>query len=127
MMELTREQAITEHRKMWNWIADVIEKEKESLSIYELKRKYCNISGFRNVLFKCFLCDYAEKSAKYYENKCNYCPLEWESKFDEFMCKHNIDEYKEDGLWLKCYNAETWEEKATLARRIANLPERKDV
>ena len=28
-MELTREEAISKHRKMWNWIADKIEKEKE--------------------------------------------------------------------------------------------------
>lgn len=27
-MELTREEAISWHRKMWNWIADRIEEEK---------------------------------------------------------------------------------------------------
>lgn len=27
-MKLTREEAILWHRKMWNWIADKIEKEK---------------------------------------------------------------------------------------------------
>lgn len=27
-MELTREEAISKHRKMWNWIADRIEEEK---------------------------------------------------------------------------------------------------
>ena len=36
-MELTREEAISEHRKMWNWIADEIEKEKRDQDIFDLK------------------------------------------------------------------------------------------
>ena len=37
-MELTREEAISEHRKMWNWIADKVEKRKER-SIYRRFKK----------------------------------------------------------------------------------------
>ena len=36
-MELTREEAISKHRKMWNWIADRIEEEKEYQDIEDLK------------------------------------------------------------------------------------------
>ena len=37
-MKLTREEAISEHRKMWNWIADEIEKEKRDEYIEGLKK-----------------------------------------------------------------------------------------
>lgn len=39
MMELTREQAITEHRKMWRWIAKQYEN-KYDISPYNLKKIY---------------------------------------------------------------------------------------
>lgn len=35
-MKLTKQQVIEGHRKMWNWIADEIEKEKEVLNISNL-------------------------------------------------------------------------------------------
>lgn len=122
MTGLTKKQAIELHRDMWNCIADEIERSKKVLDIFGLKRRYCKTAGFGRVMFNCFLCEYAGHVAESYANMCSYCPLEWESKFNEFMCEHNIN--AGDGLWLKCCDAETWQEQAALARQIANLPER---
>lgn len=69
-MELTREEAISEHRKMWNWIADEIEKEKRDQDILDLKEEYCNREGYNDIRSDCFCCGYT----KYI---CDYCPIEW--------------------------------------------------
>ena len=61
MAELTREQAIAEHRKMWNWIADNLESMK--MSVYTLKQMYCNENEW-NLLHNCFLCDYCIKTVR---------------------------------------------------------------
>ena len=42
-MKLTKEQAIAEHRKMWNWIADQISKSNGIVNIYNLKEEYCDM------------------------------------------------------------------------------------
>ena len=123
-MELTRELAIAEHRKMWNWIADKIKEERKVLDIHALKRRFCNRVEFGYVALNCFLCDYAKED-------CERCPLKWESEASSYMCEryNDPDEFSEDseGLWLKCCDSEDWEEQAALARQIANLPERTDV
>lgn len=127
MMELTREQAITEHRKMWNWIADEIESYKTTINIYKYKIKYCilNKNEYTSEIVKyhysCFLCYYTG-------NECSICPLIWNSEASEFMCELiKDDDDKGNGLLEKCVRAETWQEQAALARQIANLPERTDV
>lgn len=68
-MGLTREEAVSEHRKMWNWIADKIEEEKRDQYIECLKEKYCNREGYF-IENDCFCCGYT----KYI---CDYCPIEW--------------------------------------------------
>lgn len=114
MINLTREQAIAEHRKMWNWIADEIEKKNKVLGIWNLKDRYCEIKGFELVLYNCFLCEYTKAN-------CVNCPIDWKNDSAMYMCERN------GGLWVKCRDAETWQEQAALARQIANLPERTDV
>ena len=46
-MRLTREQAIAEHRKMWNWIADETEKLKRRVG----EREYFLAMGIRKIPF----------------------------------------------------------------------------
>lgn len=118
-MQLTREQAIAEHRKMWNWIADQIETLKFTLDIYGYKKEYCSINGCYWISNWCFLCEYTN-------NDCNLCPLEW-GKSIPYQCEGEIGDQCNQGLWWKCLKAETWQEQAALARQIANLPERTDV
>lgn len=118
-MELTREEAISKHRKMWNWIADRIEEEKEYQDIEDLKIEYCHDEEVR-VKNNCFCCGYT----KYI---CDYCPIEWGSEVEYFMCldKYEDNDYK--GLYPLCCNESDWREQAKLERQIANLPERQDL
>lgn len=119
-MELTREEAVSEHRKMWNWIADKIEEEKRDQDIFDLKEEYCNREGYNDIRSDCFCCGYT----KYI---CDYCPIEWGNEVEYFMCldKYEDNDYK--GLYSLCCNESDWREQAKLARQIANLPERENV
>lgn len=119
-MELTREQAIAEHRKMWNWIADEIEKEKMICDIDMYKDFYLTVLRKMTILpvERCFLCEYArkEKYKKYSGTTCDCCPV-----------KGGGGDGCLGGLYYSVCRAETWKEQAALARQIANLPERTDV
>lgn len=112
-MKLTKQQAIEGHRKMWNWIADEIEKEKEVLKISNLKRIYCGDNDL-HLLADCFCCEYNGNIWR-----CNQCPLTW----GEFNTCCPSD--KLTGMYDRVVNTLTWQEQAELARQIANLPERK--
>ena len=134
MAYLTREQAIIEHRKMWNWIAEQLEMQpsddKCNVNIYFLKVKYCEINGFtREKKGKpehyCFCCQYA---FSLYD--CRECPLYWETEnsIREYFCEYGM---KYDnilpnvGLWSILYKADlTYKEAAEIAKQIANLPEK---
>lgn len=114
-MKLTREQAIAEHRKMWNWIADQIERKRKYLSISGLKDKYFFMLKMKIwPVDRCYLCQYANEHSKTFQ--CDNCPVE---KPDGVGCL--------GGLYYAVNRAETWQEQASLARQIANLPERTDV
>lgn len=117
-MNLTREKAIAEHRKMWNWIADRIEKGKNFVDIDERKDQY--LEKLKIQIYpveSCFLCEYANrKKGKRYQKPCRFCPVE---NPDGDGCL--------GGLYYAVCRAETWQEQAALARQIANLPERTDV
>lgn len=108
-MKLTKQQAIEGHRKMWNWIADEIEKMKHICRIINLKIIYChkNVLNLKNY---CFCCEYTG-----IDNTCDSCILDWGITGD---C---------DLLYGKIIHTTSWQEQAKLARRIANLPKRKDV
>ena len=79
-LHLTKEEAIRQHRKMWRWIAEEIEKEKEYHEICYYKKQYCNryFPGYKIECY-CFLCEYScQKSGnKDRINKCLSCPLQW--------------------------------------------------
>ena len=115
--KLTREQAIIEHRKMWNWIADNLGKTKGT--VYDLKVIYCEENGFKYLCAHCFCCQYAHFN-------CDYCPLYWGSENDEFntYCESDIENavnwLNSDSLSMK----NKFKEAAEIARKIANLPEK---
>ncbi len=113
-MELTKQQAIEGHRKMWNWIADKIEREKTICNIPDLKKIYCR----ENNLFlrrHCFCCEYKDDT----DWRCDTCPVDW------IKTKHCCD--NEKSLYSLVIDAFIWQEQAELARQIANLPEKIDV
>ena len=130
-MKITREQAIAEHRKMWNWIADETEKRGENVETIEYFLNH-DIKG--TVFGYCFCCEYAVhkqyaipiQSARTDTNRCHWCPINWGGSMQTSQCLHCSDygDYRGIlGLLARCQNPE---EYAKLARQIANLPERTD-
>ena len=66
-MELTKEQAIKEHRKMWNWLSEHPDKDK-----YYYFERYKDSVHINN---ECFLCEYNFQSD---EKHCGRdCIIDW--------------------------------------------------
>lgn len=124
-IQLTKQKAIEEHRKMWNWIADELEKGActGKCSVTILKDKYCDMNGM-SPTNECFCCAYDEQFRINHRN-CEYCPIIWDSEYQDYMCE-DID-VDTAGLWIQanCLSHRGEYTKAGLiARQIANLPER---
>lgn len=113
-MKLTRDKAIEEFRKMWNWIADETERCGEKM----WPEDYLHEFGFDWVQDD-FLCEYKR------QNKtcacCGNCPISFNE--DGGPAKDCEDAGSPYDAW---YWEEDWKKAAELARRIANLPEREE-
>ena len=137
-MKLTKTQAIQEHRKMWEWIANFIEGKKRvylpvcegCFDMIDLKYKYKRENfpekSLRN---ECFLCTY-DCSNKAKHGTCEYCPVDFSHiTYDTDACLN--------GLYGKAYEAydefldnptrDNAQAAAKICRQIANLPERKNL
>lgn len=141
---MTKEESISLHRKMWEWIADRIEEEQEVQDIHNLKKLYMVRHGF-NMRSNCFCCEYAtQKSVEEGIEKffCKFCPVEWENP-DVALCpcelysgvEESVFEEK-DGLYGKCRklfddcelrDENRWEEQTEYAWQIANLKEKGEI
>lgn len=120
---MTREEAIKNHRTMWNWIADQIRDGRKDVTISHLKEKYLIEHGYDpdTILHECFCCEYAVQEnggyndyGDYCDDYCESCPLVWGN---ENLCKPGY--FCENTGW---YWAKRTEENA---RKIANLPEKR--
>ena len=135
-MELTKKQAIEEHRKMWNWIADAIKNEEDLPAvvsrydwdslIVDLKRNYfLNYKGQKykddHTYTYCFCCEYAYNTSN---DICRYCPVMWSGSTG--YCCGEYGEYIEL-ISLRGYSDENRRKAYILALKIANLPEREGV
>lgn len=129
--------AIENHRKMWNWIADAYESGAVSL-VRQLKHEYLHMTGNKNILGDCFLCDYAGSSPgdSNYAYDCSKCLLDWgtpsNSSVTEGFCMDRLYFNDEDGLYGQliglAYSKEgDFKAKSDIARKIANLPIRSDI
>ena len=111
-MILTREEAIENHRKMWNWIADETEKRKKIV----FKEEYFIEHNLNSCFLDCYCCHYTHINRS---PSCETCPVEWggetgictdkDSPYFRFSLTHYYD----------------YKSAAKYAREIANLPERK--
>ena len=140
-MKLTKGQAIEEHRKMWNWIADQYE-EGRAKDIYALKSEYMIKAEIKErPLHNCFCCKYAKEkivsmisSAKdiaSVPHRCTQCPVIWGTEVYShiFACEHFYSAYeklKRESCELDKLGVDS-ELCARFAREIANLPERECV
>lgn len=127
-MEITKESAISNCRKMWNWIAEETIKRKmivEKIDYFEENNLKVPIIDL------CYLCEYAiYKKIDYnwdIRSKCSFCPLKFTEVFYEPYCKHEDSPYKK---WRSvCYdvsdkNFDNYIVAAKYAKEIAELPEK---
>jgi hypothetical protein len=146
-MELTREQAIAEHRKMWKWISRQIMKDyKENYSIKTIvsyKKIYIE-NNFKNeyVRSSCFCCSYGFSKYIYDESAfgiCYSCPLYWNTECTKTECTkgyygslNRIFNNATIGLVTKDSTEEYFvcegavKKLSRMAYKIAMLEERKD-
>ena len=135
-MKISKKEAVRKHRMMWNWIADQYQYGSTE-SVVELKREFTRVNDPGvEIPSDCYCCMYAGERGKNQSRYiCKSCPLEWPVSNDtkELMCcaSTHTDGYK---LGLYSYVAMHTpilsgcgdpHEIAAVARKIANLPERK--
>lgn len=131
---LTKEQAIEWHKKMWNFILENENKKSEDLRLNikyrrELKEKFLKENGFciDDVKNECFLCQYSYQQLKNTRdsenskefNYCKYCPVNW-----CYECKKKDCEYS-NIFQCECnmsINSINWSNSNP--EEIINLPER---
>lgn len=92
---ISKEEAIKNHRAMWNWIADQYEKGSNKM-VQILKREYVyTMDPNRDECIKlhafCYCCYYAGRNnifdtANNYMFNCDQCPVVWPSYAGEGMC-----------------------------------------
>lgn len=118
MQNLTKEKAVQLHRELWHKIAEILERNNEGHKhIEELKEKALRELGYTtcSVPFNmCWCCEYTELQML----DCDKCPVEWGDNY----CSANNGEYY---LFQIALNGSD-KEAATIARKIAELPEREE-
>ena len=115
-MKLTKSEAVQEHRKMWNWIADETEKRKVIVAKYDYFLEN-GIPPNEHPMNHCWCCEYTEYKF------CDRCPIVWAESCGEVVinCVGPKSPYR---AWMRTNN---WQEASELARQIANLPEQTDM
>ena len=135
-MQLTKEQAITLHRRMWRWIG-----------LKTLKEKRC---VEKKEWFEKFRLEWATRSwhcCKYHSDKsyelgvypiCDNCPIDpmdlgeigRENRQGQVLFGLiDCEDEKERGLfslWCSAFKDGNWQEAGKLALQIAELPEREE-
>ena len=81
---ITKKQAIAEHRKMWQWIAEETLKRKKIVYKKEYMKEYFPNEDIR---CNCFCCEYDKQKTNPEENiGCKFCPLDWGSDCSTAQC-----------------------------------------
>lgn len=120
-MNLTFDEAIANHRKMWNWIADETEKRKEIV----LKENYFGGASIPPAHL-CFCCEYTRYAHGHKD--CRLCPIDWKIETDiEVYSMQCCESNTLFSMWNKSCKDNDWQSAAKYAREIANLPARGEV
>lgn len=129
---LSRDEAIKKHRGMWNWIAERIRESERVWDVDNLKQEYVKQHN-ECVMHNCYLCQYCiDKVAEdRWDERCKYCPLDWESSGDEDGLYQCLDDCECEGKSSGYYSIAritritgNWEYQYELCKKIANLKER---
>ena len=119
---LTKEQALYLHRKLWNTLADKILEWKRPVEKWEIFRLYgWDINTYAN----CWCCVYDNM----FSRQCGHCPIDWGNFAG--VCVWIGSPYKKWRERMDIYRTKyipsryELEELSKYAREIANLPERK--
>ena len=130
-IKMTKEEAIVNHRRLWNEIADMLDRGERYDHVDVLKRQALNNIGEENdICNNCYCCEYAK-------NDCRRCPVIWNNESYDYMCEIGYDDSCEDlydDLYDVKHNSEwanflmlmkqkDYDTAAKIAREIANLPE----
>lgn len=134
MRKLTREEAVSLHRQMWNEIANLLHEGKHYTVVMEYKRQALYRLGISDALHEkplnhCFCCEYSNQNGKVGDVGCPLCPLHWADTDRPCMntCGHDDSPYSKFTLSLSVFRGVDYEKAEQYAREIANLPERTDV
>ena len=101
--KMTREEAISKHRKMWRWLAENPGKmEEDYLETFD---------PGADLVSECYLCEYT------YSRPCNECPLEWPGG----VCSGRGRLFT---AWSSAMNRGEYDVAAEIAKQIAELPEK---
>lgn len=142
-MKISKKEAVRKHRMMWNWIADQYQY-GSTKSVLELKQEFTRVNDPGvEIPSDCYCCMYAGERGDFFQfisgnqsrYNCKRCPLEWPTSKDtkELMCRASTHT---DGYKLGLYSYVAMHtlilpgygdshKVTTVARKIANLPERK--
>ena len=134
IMQLTKEQAIKEHRKMWNWIADQYKNGCTDF-IYDIEDRYIKeCTNYSPSDFECwsFCCEYSIQNDVL--DSCDSCPLVWGNVPGFAYCLQLYGTSENGdmrGLYAKIAD-ETWngneidfDKVYKLCKQITDLPERR--
>lgn len=116
---MTREEAITKFRQMWNIIAEIPEEKLILINPVAIKKYALREMGETTSLWhSCYLCEYSLLTKR--TIACSGCIINWASGNYEFACEKSIGEYR---LWVNAIESHDYAEAKRLAKIIANLPE----
>lgn len=137
-----KEEAIRRHRLMWNWIADEAERTHKPVTKMDA---FDHFGWDQNIRSKCWCCEYAHEEVLRRDlfgkmGMCEFCPLDW-SQGNEDAVKARCVGYFDESMFFHIGPFEEWclssglgdgkfyfdpERFISLARTIANLPEKKE-
>jgi hypothetical protein len=120
---LTKELAITLHRRVWNWIYSKSSNNKRIVNQTEYFDSH-KIHGDYRPRHSCYACQYAYEQ-QYAENMrypiCQYCPLDWGTQPDGSL-NNCVGVGSEYSLLTKYDKNGDWRNYSLTAKRIAELP-----
>lgn len=120
---LSKEIAITWHRKMWNWIADNIEEIKPN-NIEQIKKIFIRNYQIPRVYLHCFLCEYTEQ---HFDSSCSKCPVKWvDIKGKRVSCCYDGNDYLFSKIGKTIATDRDYKAASEIARMIASLKEEDD-